>query len=510
MAIQLIDRCACWRFLTKGLMLVSLLLPGVGWAQSSDACVDVSGIWNSVEYMKGECEHGTQYRRLEIQQTGCAIQWVGTEVTGEVNGSQITWNDPLPDRHGRGWYTLEEGTLTVSGSQVEGTLVWEWSDDIKYCMGETQFQATRHVPESRAISASETVTGPWERDYWPTAGWRTNTLEAQGVDPKPIAKIVEQIPTQLPFLSSLLIVRQGELVWEQYFPGKYQPAPQPEQLQHVYSVTKSVTSALVGLAMQRQQLHDVDQTLEDLLPQVYLESGLEADKRKIRLQDLLQMTSGFKWIENFTDPTGVSTKWAFANDWTQAALALPLENNPGSRFNYNSANSHLLGVIVSEATGMPLVAFAKEALFAPLGITNYYWSREGQTSFLTVSNNKGQYDHGGGGLELTARDLAKFGYLYLNQGVWEGRQLLAKDWVDESFHNTVKTGDPSTYGYQWWTYDGWKSPFYYGVGLGGQLLFVVPKQDLVIVMTSHRPATPSPVIDLTYYYNFQALMDALP
>lgn len=310
------------------------------------------------------------------------------------------------------------------------------------------------------------------RDEWPTDGWTTATPEAVRLDPAALAAVDARVPTEVPALSALLVVRGGRLAFEGYYNGQ-----EPDEPVNVRSVTKSVTGALVGIALDEGALDGLDQTIGELIPE-RIPPGADPLVAEITIGRLLTMTSGLDW------PTyGEWQALTGSEDWVEFALGRPVIDPTGSTYVYNTGGSHLLGVIVAEATGRPLQDYAQEKLFDPLGIATGEWmhSPQGEPS-------------AGSGLELTPRDMAKFGLLHLNGGEWDGQQIVPADYVAAatSYQSLGDaTGAYNNYGYQWWiTTTGAGYPAYFALGYGGQHIFVVPDLDLVVVAAIARRLAP--------------------
>jgi CubicO group peptidase (beta-lactamase class C family) len=229
---------------------------------------------------------------------------------------------------------------------------------------------------------------PKKREYWPTSGWRSSTPEMQGMDSARLLIADEFIQNRLPDAFSLLVVKNGYLVFEKYYSWG-----SPEKYAVVHSVTKSVTSALIGIAMDKGYLNSVDQKLIEFFPE-YITDDLDPRKKEISLKQLLTMSSGFRW----NDRGPVMRNWYTSSNWAKFTIQLPQENNPGDVFNYNSSTSHLLSIILSKSTNTSTLDFAKRNLFEPLGIQSAYWHQDPQGYYI-----------GGFGLGLSARDLAKIG-----------------------------------------------------------------------------------------------------
>ncbi|MBU0544826.1 MAG: beta-lactamase family protein [Proteobacteria bacterium] len=328
---------------------------------------------------------------------------------------------------------------------------------------------------------------PKKREYWPTSGWKTSTPEQQGMDSAKLMIADEFIQNRLPDAFSLLVVKNGYLVFEKYYSWG-----SPYKYAAVHSVTKSVISALIGIALDKGYLKSVDQKLIEFFPE-YITDDLDPRSKEISLKHLLTMSSGFRWDDRGSNMWA----WSSSSDWFKSAIQLPQENNPGEVFNYNSATSHLLSGILSRATETSTLDFAKRNLFEPLGVQSAYWHQDPQGYYI-----------GGFGLGLSARDLAKIGFLYLNNGYWNGQSIVSEYWVKESTDQQIQAFSHPIYGtfgygYQWWVkkIDGCSS--FRAWGRRGQFIVIVPELDLVIVVTSnvrlpHPPTSIhySPLFDL--------------
>lgn len=298
--------------------------------------------------------------------------------------------------------------------------------------------------------------------------WETADPASVGVDAPALALAVARA-SDAPRFRSLLAVKDGKLFLEEYFGGSGR-----DSLHDVRSVTKSIVSALAGIAIARGHL-DLDATVADLLPP---ELGtVDPSKPAITVRHLLTMTSGFQWDE--ADGRGDYGVWIQSDDPIQFLLDRPIVHPPGSTFTYNSAAVHLLAVLIEEATGETLDAFAERELFAPVGIFDVAWE-----PMLPGRRN------GASGIDLRARDLARLGQLFLQDGVSGGTRVLPSGWVAEStaprFVWRAALGPLSRYtmGYLWWAADGDREPGFFAWGYGGQFIYVVPSLELVVVATT--------------------------
>lgn len=312
---------------------------------------------------------------------------------------------------------------------------------------------------------SVVVSCAFAQPYWPTEGWRTSTPEAQGMDSARLARMVEFLAQTEAQVHSLLIIRNGYVVAEANF------HPYRADIPHVLqSVTKSVTSALIGAAMEQGLIRDADQPVLDFFPNKA--ANLSSEKRAMRLRHLLTMTSGLRWSETpYGSPDTTFGQMEASDDWARFVLDLPMARAPGGVFNYSSGDSHLLSAVLRKATGERPLDFARETLFNPLGVTGVRW----------LTDPSGLHA-GGFGLSLRPRDLAKIGYLYLRGGVWDGTRILARDWVQASTKGQVAA---STYGYRygygWWV-DAQGVPS--AEGTGGQQMTLLADLDLIAVVTA--------------------------
>ena len=291
--------------------------------------------------------------------------------------------------------------------------------------------------------------------YSPAEGWRSTAPEQQGIDSQKLAEALDGIRQRNMNIHSLLIVRNGFVVLDAYF------YPYDEKdLHDIASVTKSLTSALVGIAIGQGKIKAVNQPLLQFFPGRSI-ANQEPRKERLTLEHLLSMTSGLDC--KFQPGELTLRQMKQSQDWTQFMLDLPMAADPGSKFVYCSGGTHLLSAIISQTTGQNELEFARQTLFNPLGITEVLWPSDPQG-----------INHGWGDLRMHPRDLAKLGLLWLNRGVWEGKSIVPASWVDESTRVHAKTSMDSDYGYGWWvkTHD---LPFAYeAVGRGGQRVTVVP------------------------------------
>jgi CubicO group peptidase (beta-lactamase class C family) len=296
---------------------------------------------------------------------------------------------------------------------------------------------------------------------YPAVSWPVSTPEEQGIDSHQLAAVIEHAGATQPNIHSLAVVRNGFLVLD----ASFYPY-QADTLHDLASVTKSVMATLVGIAVYKGQLSGVDQPLSDLFS---ASSGSVPDALKqMRLKHLLTMTSG--WDCGIAPGEPELFRMLASSDWLRFTLELPVKNPPGTRFAYCSSGVHAVSVALREATGKTALQYAQDELFGPLGIRQSIWPADPRDG-----NN-----FGWGDLRLRPLDLARIGYLYLMDGVWDGKRILTSEWIDEATRIQVALPEQGGgYGYLWWSYPG----AYAARGRGGQMLAVIPGKNLVVVMT---------------------------
>jgi CubicO group peptidase (beta-lactamase class C family) len=348
----------------------------------------------------------------------------------------------------------------------------------------------RATAPSRQPSAA-----PAQRDYWPTAGWRTAPPQDQGMDPRVLDDLDTQLSERYPQVRSFLVVRHGYLVYEHYWHG-FDAADGQE----LHSITKSIISALVGIILGDHHLKRLDQTIGELLA-AHLPKDADPRVRAITVRQLLTMTGG---LPGDDQPTGgderLSTRLFHSRDWVSHILGRPLATTPGTTWAYSNASSHLLSAIVADTTGQPTLAVARAKLFGPLGIhsDHAFQPRAGKPptpaqlrayrrAAVAWPRDPQGYHFGFGETKLPARDLAKFGYLYLNGGRWDTTQVVPADYVRASTqpHTELpRLGPGGGYGYQWWTRHVGPHDSFVAAGIWGQRILVLTDLDLVVVITT--------------------------
>ncbi|MEW5928986.1 MAG: serine hydrolase [Gemmatimonadota bacterium] len=268
---------------------------------------------------------------------------------------------------------------------------------------------------------------------------------------------------RLPRLRSLLVARDGEILAERYFHGAT-----AERAANVKSVSKSIVSALVGIAVAEGHLRGPEQPIAPFFSE-HLARDPDPRKRAITVGNLLSMQAGLE-----STSFGNYGAWVGSRDWVRFALARPMADEPGGRMLYSTGSTHLLSAILTEATGRSTWAYARDALAEPLGIRLPQWPTDPQGIYF-----------GGNEMRMTPRAMVRFGELYRNGGRHQGRQVVPEAWVRASLQPRTRSpwsGDQ--YGYGWWLSTAGGHPMYYAWGYGGQFIFVVPDLRLTVVTTS--------------------------
>lgn len=308
-----------------------------------------------------------------------------------------------------------------------------------------------------------------------TAGrWSTASPASQGLDETVLAEMGDELDAgTFGGMSSLLILRNGRLVYERYENGWA-----PEELHPVYSVTKSVTSLLVGVALAAGTLPGTASAAIDLLPPYDSIRNWTPEKEEITLAHVLEMRAGFEWDElstNYVNEINPVFALATSPDWIRHVLDLPMAGAPGTRFAYNSGVSVLMGEILARGAGSSVDDFAALRLFGPLGIDQWTWDQ-----------GPGGVTNTGWGLSLRPRDMAAIGQLVLDEGMWEGGPVVPSGWIGESALPRTEFTDGTGYGYQWWIGRGGEERAMIAWGYGGQYIIVLPTLELVMVSTAEN------------------------
>ncbi|TDI74273.1 MAG: class C beta-lactamase-related serine hydrolase [Bacteroidetes bacterium] len=336
---------------------------------------------------------------------------------------------------------------------------------------------------------------------WPGESWEVSTPEDEGVDGVAIQAIIDEITAgEYGPIDHFLLIRNGRSIADQHFENDYESVmAQYDTTRHQYnyddtnwhpfyngthlhsmqSVTKSVLSAALGIAIDEGYISSVNVKVMPYFSDYEFDRS-DTRKMDIRLEDLLTMRSGIKWNTSggYSDSDHSTIVMELSDEWMPFILNQPMYADPGTTYQYNDGASVMIGHILREATGKRADEWANDRLFRPIGIDEYYWK-------TTVS---GEADTEGG-LYLTTHDLARIGYLFLRNGNWNGTQVISEEWVKASISPVVVDINPDNqridpgYGYQWWVplqKDG-EPQIFAGNGYGGQFLMVAPEYDLIAV-----------------------------
>lgn len=299
--------------------------------------------------------------------------------------------------------------------------------------------------------------------YYPAESWQTSTPEEQGMDSALLADMINAVKQDGKSVNSITIIRHGYKVNEAYF------YPYQKGMMHALnSCTKSFVSALTGIAIGEGSIKSVDDRVIGYFPELNI-ANVDERKQKMKLSDLLSMTSGLDW-KFYGDASTNEMKQS--PNFTKYTLDLPMKEDPGVSFNYSNGALHVVAAMIQKATGKSPAAYAADKLKA-LGIKDMYWG-------MSPEN----VNRGDAGIFMYPDDMAKFGYLYLKRGNWRGQQLIPEKWIDEStqIHSKPDWSPLFTgYGYGWWIT---RSGGYTAMGNGANFIFVAPDLDMVVVFTS--------------------------
>ncbi len=310
--------------------------------------------------------------------------------------------------------------------------------------------------------------------------WEYSDLSAHGIDVDVLAEGLAQLEAS-PTRQSLILMHRGQIVYERYYNGSH-----ASDSNNIASIAKSILSALFGIALDQGYFLTADDRIADYLP-AYFSDVSDERKLGLTIRDMLTMTHGLAWEENETEH--------FLNrsrDWVADILSLPISNEPGTLFHYSTGASHVMSAVLTEATGMSTCEFAHRYLFEPLGIEAEFWGVDPQGYFT-----------GGHSISMTAREIARLGQLFLNEGRWSGSQIIPGWWVAASTSPRIDIGNNyAGYGYYWWlnhiaTYD-----MYSALGAGGQILHVIPELNLVMVTTHSFRRNPRDFAEEAESYQF--------
>ncbi len=342
---------------------------------------------------------------------------------------------------------------------------------------------------------------------WPLKEWLVATPQSQSMNADSLQAFDNAIARgKYGNVDAMIITRHGKMVYQKFYKHDYEkiygdsvkkksglnphdpggqynyynswwhPYYRRGELHSLQSVTKTITSVIIGVATVRKEFPDLSTTVLSFFDTLQVKN-IDDRKRKMTIRHLLTMTAGFDWDENlhYSDPRNDCSLMEASFDWIQYVIDKPMAFEPGQSFNYNSGASQLLSYIFRKATGKDIEEYASQYLFSPLGINQYFWKRI-PTGLADTE----------GGLFLAATDLAKIYYLFLRNGNWNGKQIVTQEWVKASVTPVINAMPGVKYGYKWWlyTYGNDNSKYAWtGSGFGGQWPIIISEYGIVAVFT---------------------------
>ena len=355
-------------------------------------------------------------------------------------------------------------------------------DQLNAALGQLGFKLDyEEVKKIRPVIAEMLKTSSEELkkvNYTPLVreDWQSSTPKEQGLDPMLVAELYNDA-AHLKTLYGLLVIKSNRLIAEGYFNNA-----SVDQLSSRASVTKSVTSALLGIAIEQGYIKNVEQKMIEFFPEV-VDNIIDERKKSITIKEMLQMRAGYPWEE--TDTTYWNALWT--GKYIDKIVELPLTIDHGTGFQYSNFTSNWLGIIIARSTSSDLKSFAKKNLFSKLKVEIGNWKKDWDGYYIGCSD-----------LEITARDMAKFGLLYLNKGEFKEERIIPESWVNESLQRYstdinsagIESGKVGRYfydigyGYQWWSGKAGNHSFNLAWGHGGQFIILLKDLDMIIVSTA--------------------------
>lgn len=339
-----------------------------------------------------------------------------------------------------------------------------------------------------------------KRNYWPTREWQTIDPSTLRMDSEKLSELDPIIKSEYSNINGIVVVRNGSIAYEKYYNGYG-----PDHTHHVASVTKSILSSLIGIAIDENYIKHVDQQVLDFFPEYVLDAP-GSQKREITIRHLLTMTAPYPF-EDWHEPLDKMCKQP---DWVKYTLDMLGQKGEIGNFKYCTAGAHLLSAIITRSTGKSAREFANERLFNLIGIKeipDYKMQSFGFDDLLGSKvrgwvNDPNHISTGGWGLTLNPRDMARFGFLYLNRGIWDNNQIVSGKWIDESTEM-----NPNKYGYLWWVNEEDGIFAFLALGDGGNVICCVPEKDLVVAIASAFIINPRDRWTLIKEYIIPAVID---
>lgn len=349
------------------------------------------------------------------------------------------------------------------------------------------------------------------RDYWPTGEWKKSSPVEQHVNPQILNGVTEYLQNRFPYNNRYVVIRNGYLIFESHNSKPFEnilsiaarkvflvltrilKSPNDTFRQryndsdNLRSTTKSIMSILIGIALENGLIPNLDEKIEKYFPEYFIDNKNE-DKKNITIRNLLMMKSGLANFDKGTAPFKLF--FLSRGKWVDFIFRRPMAGNPGEDFDYNSANTHILSAIISRVSGRTTMDFANEYLFSKLGIKEVHWEQDAQG-----------VNFGGGNLFMNTYDLAKIAFLFLNNGEWDSKQIIRREWIEETLTSYHEWLYGYHYGYLWYMkiekseVSGNEFLVYSTAGAGGQKILIVPELDIIVAATS----TTSLVKDISYH-----------
>lgn len=310
-----------------------------------------------------------------------------------------------------------------------------------------------------ATPGAATGTPPAAESFvWPADDWEVSDPETEGMDGDKLEEAAAYCEDH--GCRAVVVVRHGRIAWERYWGGWDE-----DSTDNSWSMAKSITSALIGIAIAEGKIEGLDQRAADFIPE-----WRGTDREKIRLRHLISMTSGMSWSMIYDPPSGDTINMLGSDDQTGYAIGRPLYREPGSDWYYSDGDTQTFSRILKAATGMQAHEYAEQVLFGPIGIEGAMWRTDNLGQTMTFCC-----------LFTTARDFARFGYLFLRDGRWSDRQVVPEDWVRES--TQPSQWENLQYGYYWWLVDLPQVPedMFAAMGFQTKRIYVIPSLDIVAV-----------------------------
>jgi CubicO group peptidase (beta-lactamase class C family) len=323
-------------------------------------------------------------------------------------------------------------------------------------------------------------TSQSEQDYWPINGWITTSPEEQGMNSKKLSEMHTYIEEEAINIRSVIVVRNGYIVEEGYLTNcKFRTVREDygREQHRLWSVTKSITSLCIGMVIQKGYINNISQTFFEFFPELW-KPTYDLRKKNVTIEHLLTMTSGIEWDESsmaYSDPSNDYNKMIHTTNWVQYYLDKPMLYDPGEFFSYSAGSSMLLSALIQKLTNQTTSEFAHDFLFIPLGILKEHWRWDADPAGIT---------DGADGLSMTPKDMAKIGLLLINNGTWEGMEIVPTDYVKAASIDQQPPLSDSTYGYQFWVQSWFPYYAYAAIGWNGQRIVIFPEINLIVTFTA--------------------------